>query len=226
MMNRYWELPVAYHVFLALFLLASLLELYFAFREQEGPRKVVKTFCLLFLAAAVIALVPNEPLLYFGLLLGALGDFFLIFKKSSRLFVLGTIAFFADHACLIAEYILLTQRGGPAYLAFTFAFLPLFTLAFMVAGWKLTGSKLMGTFGTVYFAILALDFLWAVIASAVAGRFFYLAAIGGAFFILSDVILSITRYKKTVKRREFYVMLTYLLAQACVGLGVALSVAL
>lgn len=219
----YWKLPIAYHVFFCLFIVISIVELVFAFLEIEKARKIVKTFCLLFLTISMAFLVPNEPFLYIGLALGAVGDFLLIFKKSQVLFILGTIAFFADHGFLIAEYIKLTGNSGPWYLCFTFFFIPIFTLALMVPGWKLANDKKLGTFGTFYFSVLFLDCIWAIISTITTGKYFGIAIMGGLFFIASDFILTYTRFQKTIKRREFYVMGTYLLAQAFVALGVGFS---
>ena len=52
---------------------------------------------------------------------------------------------------------------------------------------------------------------------------YLIAFVGGLFFILSDTILTGQKYRRETRHGNFYVMLTYIIAQDLLILGLALS---
>ena len=52
---------------------------------------------------------------------------------------------------------------------------------------------------------------------------YLVAFVGGLFFMLSDTILTGNQYRKELKHGNFYVMLTYILAQSLLILGFVLN---
>jgi uncharacterized membrane protein YhhN len=84
----------------------TIVECVFAFLEKEGPRKIVKPFCVLMLAIIAIVYQPTAWLIYLGAFLGVLGDVFLIWKHNNHLcFGLGMGAFLIGHIAYIAQII-------------------------------------------------------------------------------------------------------------------------
>lgn len=76
-----------------------------------------------------------------------------------------------------------------------------------------------------YFGFLLLDLIWAIIATSMGNALYcFLAVIGAAVFIVSDIILARTLFKKDTKRRDFYIMTTYLLGQGLIVLGLTFTI--
>ena len=89
---------------------------------------------------------------------------------------------------------------------------------------KIVHQKGIAFGGTVYFDVLFLNLIWAIIASANGHANYMLLAVFGAFcFIVSDCFLTYTLFKRNVKRRDFYIMATYLLAQMLINLGFVMT---
>lgn len=95
--------PLAY-VFFSLSLLATAVELVFAFIENEIGRKITKCFCVGFLAVMTIVWLPDAWLIYCGAIFGTIGDFLLLKKHKVYPMVFGTLAFLIGHAFYIACY--------------------------------------------------------------------------------------------------------------------------
>ena len=89
---------------------------------------------------------------------------------------------------------------------------------------KVARMKGLAFGGDVYFAVLSLDLIWAIVACA-RGNFdhCFLAVLGAICFIISDIFLAYTSFVSNRKRRDFYIMLTYLLGQTMIGLGLAFT---
>jgi len=78
--------------------------------------------------------------------------------------------------------------------------------------------------GFLYALLLSWTGLSALYVLLVTQQLPYLIAfIGGLFFMLSDTILTGQQYRKELKHGNFYVMLTYILAQGLIVLGLALT---
>ncbi len=223
--NMDWSrIPVASYVFFGLFVLTSIVHLVFCFLEMEKCRKATKCFTTLFLGVAAVIAVPTEPLLYIGVFMGMLGDFCLLKKHKVLPFVGGMVSFMVNHILYIAAFIKLTApQHYSAYLA-TALYCLLFPVIFYNVAHKVIHQRHLAFGGTAYFGFLVLDAIWAVLACCF-GHVDYclICAFGGLCFILSDTFLAYTMFKKDVKRRDFYIMFTYLLAQALIVVGFVLT---
>lgn len=218
------KIPVASYVFFGLFVAISLVHLVFCYFEKEFARKLTKTFTTLFLGVAVAIAIPNEPLVYIGCFMGMLGDAFLLKKHKVWPFVLGMVSFLAGHALYIAAYMKLCGTLHWAYYVFTALFLVLFPIIGIHFTRKIVHQKGIAFGGTVYFGVLFMNLIWAIIASANGHANYVLLCVFGALcFIISDMFLTYTLFKRNVKRRDFYIMSTYLLAQTLIVLGFALT---
>ena len=218
------HIPVASYVFFGLFVALSLVHLVFCFLEKELARKITKcpgTLCLF--VAAVIA-VPNEPLVYLGLFFGLLGDFCLLKKHKVWPFICGTVSFLIGHILYIAMFIRLCGELHYAYFVGTGLWVILFPILFVRLAKTIVHQKKLIVIGCIYFSLLTLDLIWAIIACA-HGCLDYvlLSAFGAVCFIISDSFLTRTMFKKDVKRRDFYIMSTYLLAQGLIIVGFVMT---
>ena len=208
-------------VFVILFGVTSLVHLFFCYKESEKLRKISKCFCLLFLSIAAILFAPDKPLIYVGALCGMVGDYFMINKQKLSFLITAMILFFAGHVLYCIQGVQLLSYQLPYYayiIAGGFILICLFAL-YPITG-KMAGKAGFG--GNVYlsFLIVALS-LGIMIAvdrpsNPLPGILF---AVGYLLFFISDSMIAITTYVKDVKRRDFYIMITYLLAQFFIIFG-------
>lgn len=221
---------IAALVFAVLFAVASFLNIYFGFKENERPRKISKPFCLAFLSIALICLVPNAPLIYIGAFFGLLGDIVLIWKDDKRCVAAGVLSFMIGHLCYISQAFLLAERNGAieanplSWLWVLIYCLGIYALCFYPI-YRLTKGDRVFTFGgTAYAAIVITDSVVAILGCALGeGDWLSLMLVGGIFFAISDSILSYTIFQKDLPKRDFYIMLTYLLGQAFIVSGLAFT---
>lgn len=223
------SIPIISYVFFSLFVAVSLLQVTLAFLEQEKLRKIVKPFCLFFLFLATVFATPTHSLLYLGVLLGMVGDIFLISIKP-RFFIPGMISFFIGHLLYLSEILFIL--GVSQYLPWWFYLVSgLFLLASVLAFYKLSFNiakhKVIAVLGNLYLALLVLVSIVFLVAQInIPGRFYYLGIIGGVSFLLSDLILTQATFIKDFKRRDFYIMTFYLIGQVLIVLGIALNIPL
>lgn len=207
-------------VFLSLFCLCSIAELVFCFLEKEFWRKLIKPFCLLFLALSFAFARPDLYWVSIGLFLGMVGDLLLIFKHKVWTFVSGTFAFLLNHICFIVAYVLLLP-SRPSYLWIALGALVLlvFSTGFFALRHVIKTPGLRAG-GVLYFSVILSDLLFAAFALALTKNVALVCnVIGMVFFAGSDVYLTKTLFVRDNKRRDFYIMLTYLIAQGLVALG-------
>jgi len=219
-------IPVTSYIFFGLFIVISLAEIIFAFNEKEVIRKTIKPFCLLFLALAAIFLVPNHPLIYIGALLGMVGDIFLIWKKPP-LFLAGTAAFLLGHLCYISEMLFVMMKDQPMpwwfYVVVAFSVL-LFVIAAYPLSKKITQNRWIALLGNSYLSVLVLVVVVSLISSINGfADYMILGIIGGISFLASDIVLTNSTFIKDFKRRDYYIMLFYLLGQAFIVAGISLT---
>ena len=219
-------IPVVSYVFFGLAVAVSLVHLVFCFREMELPRKITKGFCTGFLVIALAFYIPKYPLIYVGLALGCLGDIFLLKKHKVWPFALGMISFLVGHILYIAQMMIIAKPDHYAYYVATGVYVVLFTVIMFRFINKICRMKGLALGGTVYFAVLSLDLIWAIICCA-RGHVDHciLSVFGAICFLASDIILSYTSFVSNRKRRDFYIMSTYILAQMLLTLGLAFTVA-
>lgn len=219
--------PVLVYIFFSLFVVASIVQLVLAFTENQRLRRREKFLCLLTLGLAAVFAVPNEPLIYIAAFLGMLGDILVLRKKT---FNLGAIMFFFGHICYLLEcifFIIGTKNIGlEQYISFFAPFIIIALVIFMFCRKDAKHSIKEAIYQGVYFATLIVYIPVFTFAISTAGSFMYLSLIGSVLFIISDTILVITHFGCKFKRYDFYIMLTYLIAEALIISGLVFTLIL
>ena len=221
------SIPIASYVFFGLFVVSSIVHLVFCFLEKELARKITKPFCVAFLAIAIAIFIPQYPLVYVGMLLGWVGDICLLKKNKVWPFACGMIAFLIGHILYISQLMIIAKPNHYAYFLVMALYLILFILFMFRPINKVAHIKGLAFGGDVYFATLSLDLIWAVIC-CINGYFDYcfIIVLGAICFIVSDIYLAYNSFVSRRKRKDFYIMVTYLLAQSLIGIGFAFTLAL
>lgn len=219
------NLPVGFFVMFGLFIVASVIELIFAFQEKEFQRKIVKPFALLFLSIASFLAIQKPNFIFAALLCGMLGDIFVILpgKKS---FPIGVLFFFVGHIMFLCEILCNTLSlniSVPQLIVLIAVFVVIFISSFMLIFRKIADNNVLGLGMSLYFGTLFTVLPAMCIATVGFGRFMFLGIIGSVMFIISDCLLMYCKYGKGIKRHHFYIMLTYLLAQSLIVLSFVLS---
>lgn len=200
-----------------------ILELVFAFLEKEALRKVIKPFCMLSLTFVLISLNVTNYFLYIIIALGFLGDICLIYKKTNKIvFSIGIGLFFIGH--ILYCYLFSKELNYDVQL-WVYIGLGVFGLLTPLLTYKTLHpmAKEYTIPGTYYFYILFMDLLFSTFLMVNNTSInTILIFVGVLFFILSDSILSFTTFIMDVKRRDFYIMLTYLIAQSLIAINLAI----
>lgn len=214
-------------VFLSLFLVASVMNLVFCYQENEKPRAITKLFCLPLLGFAALCFEPASWLIYLGCFLGAIGDFFLLKKKSRKWLFAGMVAFFLGHVCYISLVLYrISLVGGLPPISWLWIALYALGLSGIVTFLVIKKSKdaLISVAGSIYAVSLSGDSavaIWAL--SAGAGPYYWLMLVGGLLFLSSDLVLTYTILGKDFPKRDFPIMLLYLLGQCFIVFGLLLA---
>lgn len=203
-------------------LVIYVLQFVFAFLEMNKTRKAIKPFCLIGLMVSIYFLGCRNILLFLALGFGLLGDIFLIFPKKKICFGLGILTFYINHILYI---ILFSQLLSYPIKLWVIIGLVAFGLLFPILTYKLSSSisKDFAIPGGVYFYGLFMECLFAtlLLMDAKSG-YAIMILIGNISFIISDTILSLTNFVIKVRRKDFYIMTTYLLAQTLISIGLTL----
>lgn len=217
------SIPVVTYVFLGVFVVVSGIHLYFCFVENELARKITKPMTTGALLVAAMVMNIQAVTIYLALFCGFLGDVFLLKKHKVLPFVLGMLAFMGNHILNIASVCILVKPEWPYYVGGA-----LFLILFSFIGYhfvsKFVHQKKLAFGGTVYLGLIVLSFLAAVVACARGySNYMLLAAFGGVSFIVSDLFLAKSSFIRNFKRRDFFIMSTYLLAQLLIVSGFLLT---
>ena len=216
--------PIAVYIFLGLFVVASILQLAFAFIENQKLRRKEKILCMMMLGIACIFAFPNHPLIYIGAFLGMIGDWCVLRKKT---FNFGVVAFFLGHLSYIFECLFMII--GNNNIEWYVDMILILTYVFVALGiyWACSFNKKRTTLNKVaqslYFAIIAVYIPLFIFAMIKVGSFMYLSLIGSIVFLISDSILVLTHFGFKFKRYDFYIMLTYLIAELLIVAGFVLT---
>jgi len=217
--------PIVAYIFLGLFVVASILQLAFAFIENQKLRRKEKVLCMMMLGIAAIFAFPNHYLIYIGAFLGMIGDWCVLRKKT---FNLGVVAFFLGHVSYIFEclYMIIgeTEIRWFSHVIFIMAYIVVTLVMFAVCRkYARNHTTLNNIAQSFYFAILAVYIPVFSLAVVKVGSFMFLSLIGSVVFIISDSILVITHFGHKFKRYDFYIMLTYLIAEFLIIAGFVLT---
>ena len=198
------------------------LQLVACFRRMPKLRSVTKVLLMPLLAVLYALFAPTPHIFVIvALICGALGDLFLLFRKSFAMLI-GMCAFALGHVFYIGA--MLTAKPG-------FHLSALLCLV-IAAGWMLfvvkkllpTAPKSLRKPGFFYALLLSGTCLMALYLLLSTQTMWYLISfVGGCLFMISDTILTGQKYRKETKHGNFYVMLTYILAQAFLVAGFALN---
>lgn len=214
----FWTLLTA-----GLFLLTSLLHLFYCYQENERARRLSKLALMPLLIAFVISVQKGDwPILLIALLFGYFGDILLIYKKNKTMFLLGEMSFFIGHVVYIILFFLKVGFNSPllAILITVGAALviqyPLYVI-FRPYYKKLTIPN------NIYSTILLISLAFAILVVVYQGFLpSILLPIGALCFMVSDSLIAYNLFYKKQKRHDFYIMVFYLLAQVLLSLGILL----
>ena len=216
--------PIVSYVFLGLFVVASILQLAFAFIENQKLRRKEKICCMMMLGLAAVFAFPNQPLIYIGAFLGMIGDWCVLRKKT---FNIGVVAFFLGHLAYIFEclFMIIGEQNIRWFHHVIYIMVYIVVALAMFASCKkaknhTTLNKIAQSF---YFAILAVYIPVFSLAIVQVGSYMFLCLIGSIVFIISDSILVLTHFNFKFKRYDFYIMLTYLIAEFLIVAGFVLT---
>ncbi len=209
---------------LSLLVAVTLLHLFFCFKENERGRHWSKLFIMPLLAFSLFALTSREIPLYIGILFGWIGDIFLIFKKRSKWFLFfGLIAFFLGHALYIAEIVRLFSFRLPW---FVYLIVGGIGLVFVTMGYRLVHERMGRMAIPASFYAFTLMILATSAFTLCLNYWFFLGPVfvllGALAFILSDFLIAYTYFYRDIRRRDFFIMIPYVLAEAGITIGIAL----
>jgi uncharacterized membrane protein YhhN len=202
------------YVFLGLFFISMVAQLVFAFLEKEKYRVIEKPFCLFTLGLFAVCVLPTHPLIYLGAFFGMIGDV-LVIVKNKKYFNWGVLSFFFGHVLYVIEivfFILDAKLDWYYFIILCGGFLLIYVLL-IIPFRKCTKviEEMLGM--ALYYGFLFAILPFMIVTYVRVGSFMYLGIIGSVLFIISDLIILFTKYIKKFKRYDFYIMLTYLLAQ-------------
>jgi uncharacterized membrane protein YhhN len=203
------------------FLLALTINLVAEAKGDETVRAYSKPLLMPLLIAYYLIMSNSINFLIVGALFCAfVGDVFLLFHKESVSFRLGTISFLFGHLFFIAYMVLGFKEPHlntwqflwpiiPAFLPAVVAFFPLrkhfkgympYAVIYMI-----TGSSLL------YVILLR--------SCCLHGLSFWLPFAGTMMFLVSDFFIAWTRFKKNFKYSGVIIMLTYVIAECFLVIG-------
>lgn len=210
---------IGFIVSISCFALLSFLHLVFCFMEKEKERRITKPFLMLTLAFSMFFLAPEFPLLPLSVLFCMVGDIFMLFKHRMSLFSLGALMFALSHSLNFVLVLRSLSYSFPwyGYLILALVFFLLVILGYFVYGKKKYGMVVFG------FSFFHLSMLFSSLLLMLDGKVLYGALLlsGYLLCIFSDLFLDYTTHKKDVRRRDFYIMLSYLSGEILIFFSIA-----
>ena len=215
-MHRFWIILTA-----ALFLGVSVLHLIACYRRYPKIRNATKVLLMPLLCVLYCVVAPDVRMLVVAaLVFGWIGDVLLLFKSVKISMLLGICAFALGHIFYIGS--MLSAHPSLHVLMLIPLALCAIWMTFVYRKLLPYAPKSLKKPGLLYALLLSGTCLSALYLLLVTGKPAYLMAfVGGLFFMLSDTLLTGQQYRKELKHGNFYVMLTYILAQTLLVLGLA-----
>ena len=211
-------------IFTIFFALLSIFHLYTCYFRIEGLRRLTKPLLLLSLALFYFFFAENASYLVFAALLcGMIGDTFLLWQEKEGLFITGAVVFAIGHVLYSME--LLHMAAGLAWWIIPIIALPYAVVIAFECIKVSPKEKYFRALMPVYLGMVAvLSFAaWANLISCIrAGAPAFAASVivlGSVCFFVSDSILASSIFRNNIKHANFYVMMTYIAAQACLAAG-------
>jgi len=210
---------------LKIYVVFSLIYLFILLSGNESLDVFLKPFLipLLGLAVYVSEEFPSKKILLTALLFSWIGDVILIFADKGELyFILGLVSFLISHliyCVLFSKQIKVESKRNKV----------IFVIGSLLIGIYLTGmlSLLLPTLGDlkipviVYASVISIMLLFAfngfLIWRKPGNQSVF---VGAVVFVVSDSILAINKFYAPIERNSFFIMLTYLVAQYLIVLGI------
>ncbi len=215
------------YVFLAIFILSSIIHLYASMCKMVKLRAITKPFLLLSLLGwYVLSVAEPRAIVIAALITSWLGDVLLI-PKGVKWFSIGGMSFLLSHICFIVAYCVNIDFGVIPIWAILLAAAVYITITMIVFG-RLKAHLPEKLFLPMMFYLLvngtmncfALYQLISIPCIATAVSF-----IGAVLFFASDSSLFFVRFKKDgLLKTHFIVMLTYILGEFLIIQGLILLV--
>ncbi len=187
------------------------------FFERERARKITKVLIVPLLMLVGVFCGLRRELVVLGLAFGWVGDVFLLYPERKQCFVVGAGAFALGHLSYIAATVqTLLRSGGLSEISPVLYMLHgLLGVALFVFAWTKLRKHLgfVAFLGAGYFFVLTGAWLLSMAAGA------WLLTLAFGMFLVSDITLTVCRFFKTIPRDNFYIMLTYILAQVLICLA-------
>lgn len=208
-------------IVLCVFGLVAIVHLVFCFFSADKWRRVTKPLLMPLLAMLhLLSMQQPNPLILAALFFAFLGDVFLL--RTDPPFVLPGLGSFLVCQVLYAISIALSVPGvfSPTHLLILVPYAAYSVMLYRKLSASLKKMKLPAmAYLAALMAMSALALRGAVIAPSAAA---WLIFAGSLFFVASDTLLAFEIFRSPYKRSNFYIMLTYLLAQLCIVVGFTL----
>ena len=216
------------YLFLSLFFIAVVVDLADAWRGIKN-RDRAKPFLLLFLTCYYVSVVigRHQPVmitLLLALILSWIGDICLM-QQGDRWFMVGGTSFLCAHIFFILTYALHISYAGMPWAVIALAAVLFLIITLFVTGRCRREAPAVMTLAALLYLLansamntFALMQLFTNRNPAV-----YAAFAGALLFLVSDSVLFLCRYDpqwRTLSKRDFVVMLTYIAAQFLIVTGV------
>jgi uncharacterized membrane protein YhhN len=215
------------NIFLILLFLVSVIHLYHSWKDDSKKRKYTKPFLLPLILAYYLAASPSPSIFLIGALVTSwLGDVLLI-PKGNKWFVFGGLSFMLTHVLFIIVYAQYVDFCNILWAAVIPATLIYYGISvFTVYTLKPTTPKMM--LGPMIFYLLCnstMNLFSLMQLITVQSKATVIAFIGALLFFISDCTLYLTRYHKNknlIFKKHFTVMLTYILGELFITIGMVM----
>ena len=215
------------YVFLALFVAVSVWHLVDSWLDVPKRRAYTKPFLLiLLLLYYIFAADPVLPVLIAALATSWLGDV-LLMPKGTKWFVAGGISFLVSHILFIFVYLPQVEPAALRWAVLIPAALVYYgvSVAVTLAVKKNVPKPILIPMILYLIANSTMNLFAIAQLMSVGGAGGWLAYAGAVFFFASDCTLYLVRYhdnKELIFKKHFTVMLTYLLGEALITVGMLL----
>lgn len=207
-------------VLVSLFILFAVLYVYSGYKSIKKMEYFSKPFLLPLLAVVYgIAVTDINIYIIMAILFGFLGDFLLMFE-GDKFFIGGLLSFLLGHIFYAIVFI-----TGIYHIQSLSLINYLFIIPYIIYGifiFSILKKYLfnMKKFVVVYiFALIIMSFSSLLYALVSKSLICWVPFMGSLFFILSDSILSIKVFRKEINKGDFWVGITYVIAQALIVIG-------
>lgn len=200
----------------------SILHLASCFMENPRLRKITKPFLMPLLIGVYlsIASMPSN-LIIAGVTLGFLGDVFLLADKNPKCFILGLLSFLAGHILYIIAVVDKIESVRLVPILLLAAIYSLIYICIFSSIKSSLGKMKLPAFiyGLILLTLNLVAFYNLCLVPNYQNTLLFLGTI---LFCVSDYTLSRNIFVKPIKYGHFYIMITYILAQTLIVLGMAL----